>query len=855
MKRHLFVILFGFLGVQGFSQTMHTLGAEILGQSTSEEIGETIDFSSDGSTYIISSNSYGSGQGRVAVLELTEDDYSLKGSPIVGSTNERIGLDVSVDGDGSVIAFSSNRGSLLGTNGFVRVYAWNGSSWVQRGSDLTEGTEGYGSRVKISAGGNIVAVSAPFENSQTGAVYVYEFDGSDWVQVGNSFTSSASYSGFTLDMSDDGTRVALGHNSGNGAVAIYQNLSNTWSLMGSEITGSSASGDYFGARLSLSGDGSTIAIGAYSHSTTSTNRGMVEVFEWDSNTTSWIQKGSTIEGSGTGALLGFSLDLNTTGDVMVIAESGTGYAYLVNYSTTWGGLSTQSITTVSSDGFTGSSGEGLALIGSGYRYAVGLRRKDNGAIVDAGAVQVYSYGYEESTNDVLCPATVYSFGSQSLTSGGNYIEMMASSEGYDSLVYLTLTENDLAIAGVSTNSTNNLCFGDANGTISITANSGSTPYEYSIGGAYQSSNTFTGLSAGTYTASVRDAEGCVVSQTGITITEPAQLGLNLAQTQPVSCDGDTDGSLTVSAIGGTSPYTYSLDGTNFQPSGSFDNLTNATYDIYARDANSCTALIHSTAISVNDTQNPVITSANTASFDDGGSGTAYLVEATDNCAVTMYSITGGADASLFTINSTTGAVAFVASPDYSNPQDFDKDNVYAIEVEAEDFSGNVASLSVNISVEDIVLAGFAYTWTGATSSDWNDASNWDIGIPGLGSNIIIEPVGNQPVIPSASIVRTQDLAVVSGANLTLESGGTLQVNGSLVGNGTYTVKRNTTGNLGYSIVGSPRNHEQTNHIQHSKFRIYAAADGAKCTTRHTYRRRTFPPLSSRWSLRREETLR
>ena len=148
------------------SQSFYPLGSEVLGQGANENFGGRLDLSLDGSAYILGSNSHDLGKGKVAIYELIGDDFSLRGSEIIGAVNERIGQGVSINSDGTIIALSSNRGSSSGTTGFVRIYQFDGSDWVQLGSDITNAKQGFGNSISLNAAGNIIAVSAAFENSQ-----------------------------------------------------------------------------------------------------------------------------------------------------------------------------------------------------------------------------------------------------------------------------------------------------------------------------------------------------------------------------------------------------------------------------------------------------------------------------------------------------------------------------------------------------------------------------------------------------------------------------------------------------------------------------------------------------------------
>lgn len=107
------------------------------------------------------------------------------------------------------------------------------------------------------------------------------------------------------------------------------------------------------------------------------------------------------------------------------------------------------------------------------------------------------------------------------------------------------------------------------------------PYEYRLNGtgAFQSSNTFTGLSAGTYTVEVKDNQEFTTTSAAVQVTEPT------AVTASASVDLNL---ITAAASGGTGALTYSLDGLTFQPDPEFAVLASGTYTVTVRDASGCT---------------------------------------------------------------------------------------------------------------------------------------------------------------------------------------------------------------------------------------------------------------------------
>ena len=130
------------------------------------------------------------------------------------------------------------------------------------------------------------------------------------------------------------------------------------------------------------------------------------------------------------------------------------------------------------------------------------------------------------------------------------------------------------------------CTGN-NGQINLTVTGGASPYTYSLnGGANQSAGLFTGLAAGTYNYSVTDNTGC--AGTGVIQLNPAtSIAVTSNQTAEVLCNGQQNGAISISATGGQSSYTYSLDGTNYQTTNGFTGLGAGTYTLYAKDANGC----------------------------------------------------------------------------------------------------------------------------------------------------------------------------------------------------------------------------------------------------------------------------
>ncbi len=137
--------------------------------------------------------------------------------------------------------------------------------------------------------------------------------------------------------------------------------------------------------------------------------------------------------------------------------------------------------------------------------------------------------------------------------------------------------------------TNVTCNGLSNGSASVNAATGGSPsYTYAWSPSGGTGLVATGLSAGTYSCTVTDANSCTAVQT-FTITQPAVLNASMLTQTNVTCNGASSGAASVSVSGGTTSYTYDwLPGT---PTGdgtaSVSSLSAGTYTCNVTDANSC----------------------------------------------------------------------------------------------------------------------------------------------------------------------------------------------------------------------------------------------------------------------------
>jgi len=176
-----------------------------------------------------------------------------------------------------------------------------------------------------------------------------------------------------------------------------------------------------------------------------------------------------------------------------------------------------------------------------------------------------------------------------------------------------------------------------NGVITATA-TGSTGFTYSLNnGTFQSTGVFNNLAVASYTVTAKDVDGCTVSRSfAITASACPTITITAAAVN-TSAPGTSDGSLTATASGSTG-FTYSKDGTTFQATGLFSNLSAGSYNITAKDVNGCTA-----------TQSFVVSSAACPTITVTGVATTTSGPAASNGSVTA-TVTGGVAPYTYSVN-------------------------------------------------------------------------------------------------------------------------------------------------------------------------------------------------------------
>ncbi|MGB5419736.1 HYR domain-containing protein, partial [Algibacter sp.] len=204
---------------------------------------------------------------------------------------------------------------------------------------------------------------------------------------------------------------------------------------------------------------------------------------------------------------------------------------------------------------------------------------------------------------------------------------------------ITINEPNILSSGIAV--TNILCRDDATGSLDLAVNGGTFPYTFLWSNGATTEDLINVVS-GTYSVTITDKNGCTTSKSATIVQPSTNISASITSQTDVDCLGNTTGEVTVEAVGGISPYTYSIDnGTNYSSSGTFTGLAEGSYIVIVLDANGCTFDQNVEINTVVDITNPTITCpADVTSILDSGtcstdSATIDLGTPTtsDNCLV------------------------------------------------------------------------------------------------------------------------------------------------------------------------------------------------------------------------------
>ncbi len=274
--------------------TWSQLGADIDGEAAHDLFGYSVALSSDGSVLAVGAifnDGYGTDSGHVRIYSFENGTWVQRGADIDGEyPGDRAGWSVSLSADGNIVAIGATENDNEGStnnSGHVRVFSYQNNTWSQLGQDINGEAAGdlSGRSVDLSADGSIVAIGAIYNDGSdylSGHVRVYSYENGSWNQLGTDLDGKFSNDrlGTAVSLSSDGSILVAGaSNNDSGHVRSYSYENGSWNQLVADVYGEN-NGDYCGHSVSVSSNGSVVAIasvGAYN--TNSTASGYVRVFD------------------------------------------------------------------------------------------------------------------------------------------------------------------------------------------------------------------------------------------------------------------------------------------------------------------------------------------------------------------------------------------------------------------------------------------------------------------------------------------------------------------------------------------------------------------------------------------------
>lgn len=390
------------------TMSQNQLGLDIDGENSFDSSGESISLNSTGTILAVGSvfndGNNTTNSGHVRVYEFNSNNWIQIGNDIDGENqDDQFGRSVSLSDDGTILAIGATGNDSNGNNsGQVKVYEYNNGNWTQLGNNINGEAESdtFGNQVSLNSDGSILAIGAMFNDGNgqdSGHVKVFEYNAGNWIQLGNNIEgeSASDFSGISVSLSANGNILAIGatRNNGNGNfsghVRVFEFNANSWVQIGDDINGEDEN-DRSGWSIDLNDDGTIIAIGAIDNNgTNGFSSGHVRVYQNSSN--NWIQLGNDIDGEDNFDSFGYSLDLNSSGNILVVGSrynngngNSSGHVRVYKYTTDW----IQQGNDIDGEAPFDSSGASVSLNFEGNILAIGATENDGGG-TNSGHVRVY----------------------------------------------------------------------------------------------------------------------------------------------------------------------------------------------------------------------------------------------------------------------------------------------------------------------------------------------------------------------------------------------------------------------------------------------------------------------------------
>jgi len=239
---------------------------------------------------------------------------------------------------GNIVAISSMTSDDNGVgSGHIEMHKEQNGQWVQMGDNIAgeHAGDNFGGSIALSSDGFTVAAGAIYanndsESADTGHVRAFQYVNESWSQIGSDIDGIRQNDlQFTVSLSSDGTIMAVGAYgndgpSGNkinsGSASIYKKIEGEWVQMGETIYGE-LSGDNLGA-VGLSSKGTVLAIGSF---LANNGAGQVNLFDYNETTSLWTKSSAVIVGNTNNDNIGATIAISSDGTFVATSSRNIGY--------------------------------------------------------------------------------------------------------------------------------------------------------------------------------------------------------------------------------------------------------------------------------------------------------------------------------------------------------------------------------------------------------------------------------------------------------------------------------------------------------------------------------------------------
>jgi len=326
----------------------------------------------------------------------------------------------------------------------------------------------------------------------------------------------------------------------------------------------------------------------------------------------------------------------------------------------------------------------------------------------AGGTPGYTYNWSNGSTDSL----------DTTVTAGTYNLTVTDDSGCTVITSGDVTEPDALVLSTVVDSVD--CYGNATGSVDLSVSGGVTDYVYDWDndgtGDKDDNQDLSNLTAGTYAVTVTDHNNCTKS-TSVTVYQPTDLVLTIANVDSVKCYGEADGSIDMTVSGGVTDYTYSWsNGDSIQD---LTNLTAGTYRLTVTDHNGCTK---NTSVTVHQPTDLVLTIDSVDSVRCfGQSNGAVYTSVTGGIANYAYKWSNG-DSVHQDISALTAGVYTVTVTDHNGCQKTKSATVYQptqllFDKTTSDESCPGAKDGSIIVTPSGGIPGYTYAWDSSSTTD------------------------------------------------------------------------------------------------------------------------------------------